>query len=396
MRIVSFSEGTHPANGSVGIAAVPAICRSLYEQGNTVTLVVGNNPYQFLESTPLSLDYLKKKSQKGNSLEMVHAPGLTKWAFAPKLLLSFKLVAQADIIFLHSLYSFPVLVGYIFSKIYKKPYLLYTHGVLAPFQRQVSFRKKVIYNWLIAKSILDNASTIVYTSSGEMEEAKPLKIKAPAAIIPHGVDFAASHILNDKKNFRQKYLGGHTGPVLLYLGRLNAKKGLDILIESFSVIQKEIPDARMVIVGGGDPPSFETKVRDWVSEFGLGQKVVFTGPLFGQEKYSAFAGSDVFILPSIAENFCMTMFEAMSFHLPVIISENLNLAADVKQARAGLVVKRDAQSFANSTISLLEDEKLKSELSQNGFQFAKTFSWQKTGEKLNNLIHNVVDIAKEC
>lgn len=396
MRIISFSEGTHPANGSVGIAAVPAICRSLYEQGHNVTLIVGNNPYQFQKSKLLSKEDVNERPQKATTFEMFHAPGLTKWAFAPRLLLSYKLVSQADIIFLHSLYSFPVLVGFILSRIFKKPYLLYTHGVLAPFQRRVSFRKKAIYNWLIANSILDHASSIVYTSSGEMDEASSLKIKAPVAIIPHGVDFNTIYLPNNKNSFRQKYLNNCTGPVLLFLGRINAKKGLDILIESFSIVHKQIPDARLVIMGGGDPPSFETKVRGWVNEFGLQEEVVFTGPVFGEEKFSAFTGSDVFILPSIAENFCMTMFEAMSFHLPVIISENLNLAADVKKARAGLVVKRDIQSFANSIILLLRDENLRSELMQNGFQFAKTFSWQSTGNNLNNLIHSVVDITKEC
>lgn len=396
MRIVSFSEGTHPSKGSVGIAAVPGICLSLVEQGNNVTLVVGNNPYKFYDSKLLSFKTLKENLQNKDLFSMVFAPGVTKWAYSIRLLLSYKLVDQADVVFLHSLYSFPVFIGYIYSKLFKKPYFLYTHGVLAPFQRKVSYRKKKIYDWLIAKRILNQASTIIYTSRGEMEETQPLKIKAPTAIIPHGIDKIYFTGKKNENGFRSKYLKNHEGPVLLFLGRLNAKKGLDILIESYSKVLKVIPDARLVIVGGWDPPSYKSIIQNRVSNLFLNGKIVFTGPLFGDEKYSALIAADVFVLPSIAENFCTSMFEAMQCGLPVIISENLNLSSEVKKAKAGIVVKRDSDSFTQAIIDFLTGNYDSSEFSKNGLRFAKTYSWEKTGLMLNKIIMNVVQLKKPC
>jgi glycosyltransferase involved in cell wall biosynthesis len=279
---------------------------------------------------------------------------------------------------------------------FNKPYFLYTHGVLAPFQRKVSFRKKSLYDWLIANRILNQASTIIFTSTGEMQETLPLNIKAPIAIIPHGIDNIFLRGNEPENSFRFKYLNNHKGPILLYLGRLNAKKGLDILIESFANVLKVIPDARLVIVGGWDPPSYKSKILNIVSNFSLNEKILFTGPLFGEEKYSAFIAADVFVLPSIAENFCTSMFEAMKCGLPVIISENLNLSHEVKEAKAGIVVKRDSDSFAQAIIDFFRGNMVRSELSENGLKFASSYTWEKTGLLLNEMIKNVVQLKIKC
>jgi glycosyltransferase involved in cell wall biosynthesis len=113
----------------------------------------------------------------------------TFWFFCPSILWRFSwLVRDADFVTLHSLYSFPVLAGYFLARLYRKPYGISPHGVLAPFQRVVSARKKWIYNKLFANRILQKASVIFYSAEGEREEAAVLKLRLPSVLVPDGFD----------------------------------------------------------------------------------------------------------------------------------------------------------------------------------------------------------------
>lgn len=142
---------------------------------------------------------------------------------------------------------------------------------------------------------------------------------------------------------------------MLYLGRLNAKKGLDVLIQAVARVARHVPDVRLAIAGAGDPPAFAEKVQRWLSESGLSERAVMTGLLTHDEKRSAFADADVFMLPSHAENFAFAMFEAMASRLPVIVAESLNFAAQVAAYGAGLVVPRTVEAFAAAIEAVLDD-----------------------------------------
>jgi glycosyltransferase involved in cell wall biosynthesis len=97
--------------------------------------------------------------------------------------------------------------------------------------------------------------------------------------------------------FRTKFLRGFQGPLVLFLSRLNAKKGLDILAQAFAMVLEQMPEARLAIVGSGDPPRFESQVKGWLRECRINGQAITPGLLIGQEKLQAFADADVFVLP---------------------------------------------------------------------------------------------------
>src|SRR5262249_31684512 len=88
---------------------------------------------------------------------------------------------------------------------------------------------------------------------------------------------------------RAKYMNGFDGALLLYLGRLNAKKGLDVLVQAMRQVRVKSPDVRLAIVGAGDPPEFTAQVEAWVRENGVAECVVMPGLLMGAEKMQALA-----------------------------------------------------------------------------------------------------------
>lgn len=384
MKILNFVEGVNPRKGGLGLVGVPMIVKSLADRGHQVVLIIGGrvNPGRERFVQPDINTALQQKSGLG-TFGIVTYPACGWWAFAPAMFWRLgRHVRDADFISLHSLYSFPVLTGYLLARLYHKPYGLWPHGVLAPFQRRVHAGRKKIYDWIIARHILNQASAIFYSAPGEREESHLEGLTPPSVIIPHGFDAQEYVQILPRGQFRAKYLNDHSGPMVLYLSRLNAKKGLDLLAQAFALVVNQMPDARLAIVGSGDPPKFELQVKSWLQESGVDNRAVMPGLLIGQEKLQAFADADVFVLPSHAENFGFAVFEAMASRVPVVVSDTLNYAEEIRCYEAGLVVRREPQEFAAAILKLLSDPGLRRRMGQNGLRMAQVYSWESCGEKV--------------
>jgi glycosyltransferase involved in cell wall biosynthesis len=291
---------------------------------------------------------------------------------------------------LHSLYTFPVLVGYLLARIFRKPYGVWPHGVLAPFQRTVSVRKKWLYNKLFVDRILRDSSVIFFSAEGEREETKGLKLRAPSVIIPDGFDASAFSELPERGGFRRRFLNGHSGPLVLFLARLNAKKGLDLLIKAMERVIEVRPDARLAIVGPPDPVSYQKQILRWIKESRIEAQTVLTGAADTQMRLEAFTDSDVYVLPSHAENFGLSVFEAMACGVPVIVSESLNFAAEFARSGAGLTLPREVDAFAAAIQKLISDPDLRLQMGNAGRQMARRYSLEATGEKVLNSIQSIV------
>lgn len=392
MKILGFVEGANPRKGGLGLVSVPMIAKSLADRGHQEVLVIGGrvNPGKESFVQPDVNSVMQRKNGLGN-FGIVTFPAWTIWAFAPSIPWNvWRYARDADFIILHSLYSFPVLAGYLLARLYRKPYGLLPHGVLLPVQRRISMGRKRIYDWLIARRILNHASALFFSALGEREKAYRLGLTPPSVVIPHGFDAREFETLPPKGQFRAKYLNGHPGPLALYLSRLNEKKGLDILVKAFALVVNRVSNARLAIVGMGDPLSFEVKVKDWVDKFGLKDHTVMPGLLTGQERLAAFADADVFVFPSEAENFGFAMFEAMASRVPVVVSDTLDYAGEIRQYQAGLVVHRDSQKFADAIQELLMDSDLRKRMGENGFRLAQAYSWEACGEKVERAIQCIL------
>ena len=389
MKIFSFVEGANPHKGGLGLVGVPWIVKSVAERGHQVVLNIADYPIPGIECwvQPDVRMALECKMGLGNYGIVMYPCVIQRWAFSPAMLHALlPYIRDVDFVTLHSTYSFPVLVGYLLARWFHKPYGLWPHGVFAPIQRQISARKKKIYDGLIARAILDNASVLFYTAKGEREETRSLNFKAPSVIIPHGLNFEDFVNLPPRGTFRSRYMAGHSGPLVLFLSRINQKKGLDILVRAFALMLARLPNVRLAIVGSSDPPQFEDQVMSWIKESGISDYVVMPGLLVGEEKMQAFVDADVFVLPSHAENFGFAVFEAMASRIPVVISDTLDYANEIDSHKAGISVPRDPQAFADAIVRVLTDRDLHQKLGQNGFNLARTYSWDTTGERVERTI----------
>jgi glycosyltransferase involved in cell wall biosynthesis len=392
MLILGFAEGANPAKGGLGLVGVSTILGGLAARGHQVLLITCGSCTPGREKfLAASVDEALARKEGSGSFGVVAFKAARAWAFAPAMLCRVnRHVRGADFVSLHSLYSFPVLAGYLLARLHGVPYGLWPHGVLAAVQRRVSARKKRIYDALIARSILNHASVLFFSAAGEREESRSLKLNMPSVIIPDGVDLTEFSTLPSRGQFRARFLSGHTGPLVVCIGRLNVKKGLDLLIDAMARVVNRRPDARLAIIGPPDPAAFRERVMNWVRGNQMESSTVVTGAIGPAEKLEALADADVFVSASEVENFGFAVFEAMASRIPVVVSDTLDYAGEIAQADAGFAVPRDPDNFAAAIVHLLDYPALRTEKGLKGMHLAKAYSSDRTGVKIERTINDIL------
>lgn len=378
MKIVSFVEGAEPP----GFNGVPRMLASTAGQGHSIVLVVAGEPMFGCERYAVSDIASAQKRKEGNgTFGIVRLRGWARFRFCPSILWRFsRLVREADLVTLHSLYSFPVLAGYHLARLHRIPYAFFPHGVLAPYQRTVSTDRKWIYNKLFGNRILQNAAVIVYSAEPERQETRDLRLQPPSVVAAEGLDADEFATVATRGAFRARYFEGHTGPLVLFLARVNARKGLDILIKAMQRVIAERPDVRFAIVGPPDPPSYGAKVSEWIRESGIETQTVMTGLADRDLRLKAFADADVYVLASHVENFGFSVFEAMASGLPVVVSETLNYAPEFTESGAAFAVARSPESFADAIVKLVDAPDLRRRMGACGQKLARKYSWKKPAQ----------------
>lgn len=282
-----------------------------------------------------------------------------------------------DIIHIHGLYRFPQSYAAHFARRAGIPYIVRPHGSLDPYLYARSSRSlplKRLYERMIDLPNLNGAAAIHYTTEDERRLAAFMKLRAPSFVVPNGLDWAPYATLPARGALRSRF-GIGDAPVVLFLGRLHHKKGLDILIDAFAGLHAQDPAVRLVIAGP-EPDGYGAELRKWISGRGLDSSVTFTGALSGSEVVEAFVDCDVFVLPSYTENFGMSVVEAMASAAPVIISDQVNIHEEAANAGAAIVTRCDAHDVRQALTSLLADPGKRKSLGATAREFVRgRYAW---------------------
>lgn len=304
-------------------------------------------------------------------------------AFSP-LLVSSKMrtwlrhaVPGFDIVSVHGLYRFPPTYAAYCARRSGIPYIIRPHGALDPFLFGRSSRSlllKRLYERYFDIPNLRLATAIHYTTEEERVRASFLGLSTPTFVVPNGIDQNRFTHLPPRGALRRK-LGLHDAPLLLFLGRINFKKGLDLLIEAFADVARSVPQTHLLIAGP-DNEGYGRNVRGWIRDHHLEAKTHFLDFLSPEEVVQAYVDADVFVLPSYTENFGLTVVEAMACGTPVVISDQVNIHREVAASRAGIVTPCDAAPLAAAIANLLADPSQARAMGQNGRTAALTeYSW---------------------
>jgi len=195
-------------------------------------------------------------------------------------------------------------------------------------------------------------------------------------IIPNGVDL--DHFSPDVSPI-DEFCDGKAN--ILFVGRLEKRKGLNYLLEAFKQVKQEIPDSRLIIVGPGT--RLRRKYEKQVMRSGL-KDVVFTGFVSYDELPRYYKTADVFCAPATGrESFGIVLLEAMAVGKPIVASNIEGYASVVTHGVDGLLVPpEDKEMLAQTLISLLTDQSLRQEMGAKGRVKALEYSWEHIAQNV--------------
>ena len=284
------------------------------------------------------------------------------------------------------------------------PYLVRLAGSLDPASLAKSYEgwrasipsraKKWLYLNTLGRWDLGRANGLHFTSRSEMESSRRQKLRSPGYVLPLGVDLPEEGKGVDGLRLRQDYPQLEGKKIVLFLSRIDPKKGLDILVPALARLAARRADFALVIAGMGSA-AYEAEVVRLISEHGLKDRTVFLGMVGSVDKWSVLDQADVFVLPSYVENFGIAVVEAMAAGLPVVISDKVNIHQEVSEGGGGLVTSLDPDEVANATDRLLTDGDLRKAMGEAGLTLARgLYSWERAARNIAHEYDNIIESGR--
>lgn len=184
------------------------------------------------------------------------------------------------------------------------------------------------------------------------------------------------------------FLGELKSEYLLFVGRLDAEKGVLTLLKSFQKVSEKHPDEHLKIVGSG---SIQVELEKFVTNNNI-QNVTFLGAKNKEELMDLYASAKFTIVPSeFLESYGNVILESFSFHKTVIISTLLGIRKEIEESKSGLVFPYgDVQKLEEAIEKLLTNAELKNQLEQNGTRYIENLTFEKHFKKLRSIYKKVV------
>ena len=307
---------------------------------------------------------------------------------APELARALKRNKTAyDLVHIHELWHHPHFVAVRVCKKLGIPYVITPHGTVSDTALSKSEWRKRLYTRLFQRAAIRGANIVHALTTTEADDVNRYATNVPTAVIPWGIDSTEFDPSRDGADFERSYPATEGKRVVLFMGRLNAVKGIDILVGGFARAARSRDDLHLVIAGPDD--GYEVATRALVHEEGLDGRVSITGAIDGEVRLAALARADLFVLPSRGEGFSVAVLEALAASIPVVISDRCNFP-DVARARAGREVAADPEAVGAAIGEILDDSALRREMARNGRALATgPYAWDTIATSFVEMYENV-------
>jgi glycosyltransferase involved in cell wall biosynthesis len=379
MKILQVISTPPNALATGGLArSVPELSRQLVKMGHSVTIattdVLDSRNRCVTKHNPENLDGITVYRFKNIS-------NLLAWKYklylSPSLLLYLrKNVKSFDVVHLQDILSSHAIATARYCTQYGVPYVLTTHGSALWFSQKKTINH-MIYA-LLGRRILEDSTLLTAVTESELAQQKNLGVpESKIVIIPNGLDVSRFDTLPRQGNFRSKYnLGSER--IVLFLGRIHKRKGIDFLVRAFGLVAKERTDCILVIAGPDD--GYRKNIENLAEAIGVADRVKFTS--FVDNEREAYVDADMLVYPAIDEIFGLVPFEATMCGTPVVVTDDCGCGELVKKANCGLLVKYGDIHDLKNKISTLLDSDEKRNLSRQGRKYImNNLSWEEVARR---------------
>lgn len=281
-------------------------------------------------------------------------------------------VARADVVHLHGWWHLLNNAAVTAAQAEGVPIVMTPNGTLLPHERKT--RIKSVWHALLGRPVQDAVDRWTAVSRAEVNQFARAGIPADRVHVVHnGLDLGEFESLPERGLFRARH-GLGAGPLVLYLGKLTPRKGVDHLVAAMA----RLPGEAVLVIAGNDMGVRDALERQ-CRELELGDRVLFTGLVTGEERLGALADADVLVYPSTEEIFGLVPFEGLLCGTPAVVSDDCGCGELVARARAGELVRYgDPAALARALEGLLGDATRRKRMVARGRRFiAENFAWSK-------------------
>ncbi|MCW3128986.1 MAG: glycosyltransferase family 4 protein [Methanophagales archaeon] len=372
MKILQTPVRFYPFVGGVE-NYVYNLSKELVELGHEVTVVCANEPKvkskEIIEGIKVKrLNYIGKVANTNTTLKLP--------------LELFK--EDFDILHTHLPTPWSADWSAIISKIKRKLLVLTYHNDLVGdgFANYIA----KFYNLTSLNLVLKRAAKIMITQPNYLESSPYIKnYENKIEVIPNGVDITKFRPIKVEKEENTLFF-------LSVLDEYHRYKGLDYLLKGLMRVKKEIPNVRLIVGGEGKLLNY---YKQKASSMGLRDNVEFAGFIPDEQIVKYYNKCDLFILPSISakqEGFGIVLLEAMACEKPVVSTEIVGVAEDVREGNAGRIVKpNDEEALVEAIIKILTDKDLAMKMGINGRKLVEEkYTWEMIAAKVLNLYEGLL------
>ena len=295
------------------------------------------------------------------------SPGLASWLEAH--------VAEFDLVHIHAVFSHASLAAGRACRKNGVPYVVRPLGTLDPWSLDRHPRRKRLLLALGGRRLLSAAAAMHYTAPAEQRLAEERLPWLPAGVVvPLGVGAEFFAAVREPA----------AAPTVVSLGRLHAKKGLELLIDAWHSLKGrgDLGSWQLVIAGDGESAYVATLRRRAESGPACDQ-IEFAGWVDGRARVTLLRSASLFALPSHQENFGLALVEAMACGVPAVAAHGVNLAEAIEAAGAGWASATTVDALTRTLARVMTDPGDLARRGERARAFAERFRWPRIAESLN-------------
>ncbi|MEH2080612.1 MAG: glycosyltransferase [Nostoc sp.] len=240
---------------------------------------------------------------------------------------------------------------------------------------------------VLVKQFSESYNFNYFSSKEQLTKYEELKCQRAEYVAYQGIDCEKFH----PRNICYDPIPNDNRPTLLFVGRITPEKNVNQLLDIFPVIAAKIPDVHLVIVGSGP---LDEEIRERAKKFGSG--ITVWGESHGTELLGWFARADIFVNPSVTENFCTTNNEALASGTPLVAVFAPSTSEQVFPGRNGFLAQpNNPTDFAQKVIAILENPSLKADMTRNARPSILDFDWSACMQKFEHKLYQIIEGAQK-